>query len=95
MQVAVFVHETDRDKHPDQAGWRWAVHVGPQPDPADMRTCANAGSEPSRSNAVWMGDRCGATLARGLQLAGQPVQYVDPVVLDHDPTPLGGQLTTI
>lgn len=94
MQVTVFVHEIDTGKHPDQVGWRWAVHLGGT-DPADLRSCANAGVEPSHSNAVWWGDRCGATAARCLQLAGLPVRYVDPVVLDYDPTPPGGHLNTI
>lgn len=95
MQVTVFVHPVDATRHPDWGdGWRWAVHLGDGP-PGDLSRCANAGHEPSLNNAKWMGDRCGATLAHGFRLAGILARYSEPIVLDHDPTPVDDRIAMI
>jgi hypothetical protein len=95
VDVGVVVHPIDTLKHPTQpTGWRWAVMVdGASAD--DISRCANAGWAIDQQDAIKWGDAAGAAAARCLQFAGSPVRYLDPVVLDHDPTPSDDRIHVI
>jgi hypothetical protein len=85
--ITLYVHPIDVSLRPDQAGWRWAVHL--DESPSIMQWCVNAGHAADRREAVALGDMCAATLARGLSMSGRSVGYAGVVVLDSDPVPAG------
>jgi hypothetical protein len=85
--ITLYVHPIDAVLRPDQAGWRWAVHLDDQP--SSLTWCVNAGHAADRREAVALGDMCAATLARGLSMSGRSVGYAGVVVLDSDPVPAG------
>lgn len=85
--ITLYVHPIDTVLRPDQAGWRWAVHL--DDDPTTLQWCVNAGHGVDRVEASALGDMCAATLARGLSMSGRSVGYAGVVVLDSDPVPAG------
>lgn len=56
-----------------------------------MQWCVNAGHADSRAEAVAIGDRCAATLCRGLSMSGRSVGYAGVVELAYDPVPAGSE----
>lgn len=89
VNVTVFVHPVDTDRNPSvPPGWRWAVHVGD--DPQNMRTCMNAGWCPGASEAAMEGEMVGVTVAKALRFAGVPTNYRAVRRLDSDPCPPAG-----
>jgi hypothetical protein len=68
--------------------------VGGAP-PDDISGCANAGWAVDRQDALTRGDMCGATAARCLRMAGLFGRYLDPVVLQSDPTPADDSIHVI
>jgi hypothetical protein len=86
IPVRNFVHEIDTKRHPTQPpGWRWAVHLGDNPE--DIGTCLQAGWSQHQSAACWDGDQVAAAVVNAFRLVGNPVVWNGPTVLEYDPTP--------
>lgn len=84
MLIVALAHPIDTAAHQScPPGWRWAVHVGR--DYADMRSCLNAGWEPTLIAARLSGEAA-AVCAHKVAEMFRPTGF-EAVVLDHDPVP--------
>jgi hypothetical protein len=92
ITVYAVVHPINTTAHPTvPPGFRWAVMLGPC-SPADMSRCVNGGWCPTRDEATAEGDQNGASVTRGLRIAGHDVRYgegVQVMQLDYDPIQSG------
>jgi hypothetical protein len=65
--IGVCVHEVNTLAHPSvPPGFRWAVHVGDSW--SDLKTCLNAGWEPTHAVAAMAGEAAGVCAAKVAQL---------------------------
>lgn len=84
--IRVIVSPIDTSKHHDWGtGYRWAVQVGGMP-PEDLKYCANAGKAKSVDDAIFIGDRCAATVVTAFQMFSIKL-VLEYTILDHDPIP--------